>query len=413
MSTAVLPNRSLQFISSGFGFTPVQFRKDNGVYVVQREAVFRSGTFRDSWGEQATYEDIHVRQMVENFNYLRSRSIFADVPVRDGHPSIFVSGISGNGRVVGWHTGISVEELESPVDGQKYHYVLADYEITEPDAAEKRERGTWRNRSAEMLRYLTNDEAEFWPVYGGFAFVDIPAVEGLNFNRDSGAPPDGNVGQVRYFVMWDRESNVTSPAPGTPAQPSPGQPTQPVTPAPNQPAQPSPPAPAPVPTHPSPGQSSYSAGTQGHMFTINGQATSDYAAVQRYITVLENRETEARNVARADFVSALVQANLILGNEENVTAMTSFAQGLTTEQFEVWKSGFVQAGRPALLSLHASPAAGTAGVLGSAAPGTLHDDELEIAKQTVSYHRSNNMPLETLKRTASYKKLVAAGVEQA
>jgi hypothetical protein len=382
------------------------FRKGSGNLVVQRQAVFRSGTFRDSWGEQATYEAIHMNQIVENFNYLRSRHVFSDVPVRDGHPNFLLSGLPGNGRVVGWHTGLVVEELQSPVDGQKHHYVLADYEITEPDAAEKIERGTWRNRSAEMMRYVTNDEAEYWPVYGGFAFVDIPAVEGLNFNRDSGARPDGS-GQIRYFVMSDRETTVTSPAPGTPAQPSPT-PASPA-PAPNPPAQPTTPAPAPAPA-PQPQPAPQSA---AHVFNINGVGTSDFAAVQRHITTLETAAREARDTARAAFVSQLVQANLIVGSEDNIARQTAFAQGLTDEQFEVWKSGFVTDVRPALLSQHASPAASTGGALGSGAPSSPANDEIEIARGIVAMHKSNNMAAEQLKATASYRKLVAAGIEPA
>lgn len=414
MSTATLV-RSQLFFNGGMGFGPyASYKKDNGVFVVERQPVFRSGTFRDSWGDQATYEPIHMKQMVENFHYLRNNSVFPEVPARDGHPGFLVHGLPGNGRVVGWHTDVAVETMKSPVNGLEHDYFLASYEITEPDAVEKVQRGTWRNRSSEILRYVTNDEAEFWPVYGGFAFVDIPAVEGLNFNRDNGARPDGNDSRTRYFVMSDRETNVTSPAPGSPAQPS--QPT-PASPAPSQPAQPTAPAPStppmPTPSSPPPAQpSQHGAATGGYMFTINGQATSDFSAVQRHITALETQATEARNADRAAFVNSLVQANLILGNEENVTAQTAFAQSLTDEQYATWKSGFVSEARPALLSPHATPAASTGGVVGAAAPGAPNGSQLEIDKETVKLHRSLGRTTDQLKAMPSYQRLVAAGVEK-
>src|SRR5689334_1810883 len=117
MSTATLA-RSQFFFNAGMGFGPyAQYKKDNGVYVVQRQPVFRSGTFRDSWGDQATYEPVHMKQMVENFAYLRNNSVFPEVPVRDGHSSFLIHGIEGNGRVVGWHQGITVETMKSPIDG--------------------------------------------------------------------------------------------------------------------------------------------------------------------------------------------------------------------------------------------------------------------------------------------------------
>lgn len=400
MTTATLPAKSCRFISpqGGFGVEPVHYKKDSGVYVVEREAVFRSGSFRDSWGDLMTWEDLHIKQMVENFDYLRSKGVFAEVPVRDGHPGFLIHGIEGNGRVVGWHTGVTAEKVKSKIDGVEYDYLFASYEITEPDAVEKYKRGTWRNRSSEIMRYVTNDEAEFFPVYGGFAFVDIPAVEGLNFGRDSGAAPDGS-GRVRYFVMSDKEINVTSPAPGNPAQPS-----QPAQPAPTQPA----PAPTAAPTQPA----------APHMFTINGQATSDYAAVQRHIATLEGAAAEARNTARADFVNGLVQANIILGGEQNVASMTAFAQSLSDEQFEQWKAGFQVMPRAAVLGQHAAPAANHHGFNGApqvvqTSFGAVSADDIEVAKGIVRAHRSNNMPLDKLKATASYRTLVAAGLEQA
>lgn len=412
MSVATLQRASQQFLHGDMGFSPYAvYKKDNGVLVVERQPVFRSGTFRDSFGEQATYEPVHIKQMLDNFTYLRSKSIFTEVPVRDGHPGWIVHDLPGNGRVVGWHSGVAVETMKSPVDGNEYDYLLADYYFTEPDAKDKYERGTWKNRSSEILRYVTNAEAEFWPVYGGFAFVDIPAVEGLNFNRDTGGAQPGVSGErVRYFVMPDREINVTSPAPGTPA---PSQPAQPSAPAPSQPAQPTVPAPTPTPTPSQPAPASPSSGQHAaasYVFTVSGQATNDFAAVQRHITILETAANEARNTARAAFVLQLVTAQRILGDEANVKMQTEFAQSLTDAQFVQWSSGFGTLPQPSVLGQHGASVAGTAvPTNGSATQAT---EQIEIDKGVVAMHRNRGASLEQLKAMPSYQRLVAAGVEK-
>lgn len=387
--------RSLQFLNSGLGFrAAAEYKKDNGVYVVEREPVFRSGVFRDSMGDQMTWEPLHMKQMLDNFTYLKSSGVFVNVPVRDGHPGWLINGLPGSGAVVGWHTGIDVATLASPIDAVEYDYILASYELTDPRAIQLKESGTYRNRSSEILRYYTNAEAEYWPVYGGFAFVDIPAVEGLNFARDVNAGNAvGSPSQTRYFVMSDtKEIQMTAPVPASP----PVQPSAPQTSG--QPAQPIAPAQAP---------------TSQHVFTVNGKATTDYAAVQRHITVLESAATEARDAGRAAFVTGLVQRNLILGTEENVTRMTEFAQSLTDEQFEQWRVGYDGLQSPSLLSRHAAPAAGSANVGVTSGHLAPEADALSVAKEIVKYHRSNNMPLDKLKATKSYQQLVQAGVEQA
>lgn len=383
-----------RFISrAGLGFKPVTYKKDNGVFVVEREPVFRSGTFRDSIGEQTTMEPIHIDQMVANYNYLVANGSLPNVPARDGHPGWLISNMEGNGRVVGWHTGIEAETRTSPADGQEYTYILASYELTEPDAVDKYNRGTWRNRSAEIYRWVTNAEAEFWPVYGGFAFVDIPAVEGLNFSRDpSGAPSDG----VRYFVM--KETTVTSPAPGMPAQ-------QPGT-------APTPPAQATVPVLPTPGSGQHAApAAQTHMFTVNGQPTSDYAAVQRHISTLETTVRESRDAARAAYVNDLARRGLFLANEENLQRMVAFAQGLSDEQFEQWSAGYAAAQTPALFGQHGGGAATGPVTVTGATLASAASEDIEIAKQTVHYQRSF-MKEEDVRKTPSFAKLVAAGIEK-
>lgn len=405
MTSTVVTRPNTLFVSNGFGIQPRVFKRGSGVLAVENVAVFRTGTFRDSMGTQNTWERLHLDQVVANFNHLMGKGIFTP-PVRDGHASFLINGIPGSGAVVGWHTSLSVETMTSPVDGQEYDYLLAGYDITEPYAQEKLQNGTWRNRSAEMIGYLTNDEAEFWPVYGGFAFVDIPAVEGLNFSHPAGS---------KLYVMLDKEIPVTTPIPGAPAlnrplpgqhgQPAGGQPTPPSPPTP-QSAPPVPPTPAPAPA-PQGGEQQYGQNGGAFVFTMNGQPTTDVSAVQRHILALEGFATESRRAARAAFVNALAQNNLILASA--VPQYESLVYSMNDEQWALWQGTWTAAQQPALLAQHAAPASNAGGV---AQPGQLTDD-LKVAQEIVNMHRLNNMPAEQLKATGSYQKLVAAGLAQA
>lgn len=383
MSTATLPRNGTFYVSR---YMPSRyFKRDNGNMVFEGVPVFRSGVFRDSMGEQNTWEDLHMRQMVENYDYLQSSGQFANVPVRDGHPGWILHGLPGNGRVVGWHTGVAIKKMKSPVDGEEYTYFLADYEITEPDAVGKIERGTWRNRSAEILRYLSNNESEYWPVYGGFAFVDIPAVEGLNFSQQ--------VSPGIKYVMLDEETVVTQPQQGQPisgtaqllhgSRPLPG------------------------------GQGNGSSENTPHVFNVNGQAVTDYAAVQQHISMLEQFRNETRSASRNDFIDALAHANVIAAT--GVDDFKTLAASMNDEQWELWRKGYANVQPTALLSQHAAPAASsaTAGSQGGVG-GTAADQEIENAKSIVAMHRGmGSMSEEALKKTPSYRKLVAAGIEQA
>lgn len=175
--------------------------KDAKKLVHKGVPVFRSGTFRNSWGEQATWDDLHMEEMVNHYKRFVRTGVFKDVPVRKGHGSFLGEPMDG---LVGYITGLSVDLLESPIDGKEYSYLLADYDILDQEAIANLDTGLWRNRSSEIGRFVTNDDAEYWPVFMGFAFVDIPAVEGLHINGYS------KNGQVQEFTMSDqsRETRV-------------------------------------------------------------------------------------------------------------------------------------------------------------------------------------------------------------
>lgn len=359
MTNVVLPRPSTFALSDGFGLKPIQYTKDNGVLVYERTPVFRSGTFRDSMGYQNTWEEIHMSQMVDNFNHLKDSGIFADVPVRDGHSGWLISNMPGNGVTVGWHTKLVVEELESPIDGNKYHYLLADYEITDPRAREQIANGTWRNKSAEIGGYLTNAEAEFWPVYQGFAYVDMPAVEGLKFNASQ-----NNTGQ-RLYVMMGKGFSVSGTSTGNDFVRPP------------------------------------------QAFSLNGVPTTDVVAVQNHINTLEafQRETAAAN--RSNYVSGLASANKITVHQ--VAGLQAFAAGLNEEQFKAFQASYDSAPVVPGLANHAAGTVTNANNEGQQTQEQKDQDQYAIWRGIVDMHRKSGQSAETIKGSDSYKKLIAAG----
>jgi hypothetical protein len=388
MTTLALPRaRSFFTLSDGFGIQPNVYRKSSKrTLVVEHAAVFRSGTFRDSSGYQNEWLDIHMRQMLENFNYLRNNKIFENVPVRLGHPGFLINGTPGTGAVAGWHTALVSEKLVAPHDGVEYDYVFADFEILDGKAADDYEAGLLRNRSAEIIPYFTNNEAEFWPTYAGFAFVDIPAVEGLNFSRDTSTAQGGDA-PARVIVMFDKEiPSMTTPVSGVPA-------------------------PADRPALGGAPQ----AQAQAHVFSINGQATSDFAAVQRHITVLETQASETRTAARQAFVSNLAHHGAILAAA--IPDFEAAVAKMDDETYDLFCKGYAGVGTLSAVGQHAAPAAagaqGTQFSNGAGAVANPQAEEIEIAKQVVAGLRRNGMHGAQLKSRPSYQKLVAAGLEQA
>lgn len=305
---------------SGSTFAPQNvgmevFKKDNGVLVVKRRPVFRSGVFRDSMGIQSTWEALHIDQMKHHFTMLRDRNILKDVPVRDGHPGWLMSGQEGNGKVIGWHTDLESEEIE--IEQGKFQFLLADYEITDEDAKVKEQNGTYRNRSSEIGEYHTNAEAMFWPVYMGVAMVDFSAVEGLNFSK-FGSELTNSDGRVFHVFMDEKEA----PPVGAQDQQIPAAPPV-APPAPVPPVQQHAAPPVPVPAQP-------------FQFSVNGQQTTDFAAVQSHISTLEQFRRETEDAAVENFVSSLVSDNKLLAPQKDATLV--WAKTLSAEQFSAWKA---------------------------------------------------------------------------
>ena len=365
-------------LSSGFGIKPKHYTKkgDDGktVNVFQGVAVFRSGTFADSMGYENTWESLHMKQMVDNFNHLRDSGTFGDIPVRDGHPGWIISGVEGNGKVVGWHTGLRTESMKAPHDGEEYNYLLADYEILDEKAAENIASGLWRNRSAEIGTYFTNAKSEHWPVYLGVAYVDIPAVEGLNFSSSQAGAPAPKV----YVMFNSKEKNVGDTPPVTPSQGT----------APES-------APA-AQHHGAPAAPAFT-------FSVNGQQTTDFAAVQAHISSLESFRSETTKVNRHSYVEALAHANKIPAPK--LDKFKSSVEKMSNDQFLEFQDLYGDAEPSALISQHA-----TADNTGSApAPTAAKGDatDLVILKEQVAMHRSAGTPVKAIEKMDSYKALIA------
>lgn len=395
MTTAIAPpSQRTFFVSDGFGITPQIYAKSGSKKKTYKGvAVFRTGTFRDSMGIQATWESLHLKQMMDNYSYLNNKNIIPSVPVRDGHPGVLLSGVPGRGAVVGWHESLEVKTLKSPIDSKEYDYLLADYTITEDYAQDKLDNGTWRNRSAEIGGYTTNDEVELWPVYMGFAWVDFSAVEGLNFTSSQG--------NRCYVFLNNNASREIAVTDTTAAQAAAGQGTVPngtpllpfglPVPAPVAPAQPASP----------------------FSFTLNGQTSTDPTVVQNYINRLETWAREAREGARRSFVSSLVANNRVPAPQQ--AEYENFALGLSDDQYDNWTKMWGTIPPLALLGNHGGGVTNPTNAAQAAAPGTpgAVDQSVEDAKEIVKAHRRNGMPEDVLKATGSYQKLVTAGVEKA
>lgn len=372
----------------GMGIEPQVYRKDNGILVVSGQPVFRSGQFRDSMGFSHTWEPLHVDQMVSHYRLLRDRGLFGDVPVRDGHPGFLIHGTPGTGQVVGWHTDLEARELETH-NGAKETFLLATYEITDPDARARYENKTYRNRSSEVGEYTTNDEATFWPTYMGFAFVDIPAVEGLNAVKYNSSQTGRSV-----VVLMEKGFSVGTESSDKSTGGAPTGQTQ----------MPSPPPPPPVPVvqHAAP-VAPQAPKVETSTFSINGQNVTDPAAVQAHITSLETFRSETITTGRLNFVSDLARGGKILATQ--VDSLGTFAKTLSDEQFASWKTAMEASPASSVLANH------TATAQTQTEPGAPQDDakaaRIMTLKSVVSMHTSRGASKEEIRESDSYKQLVA------
>jgi len=154
-------------------FTSENFSKDKKEKTIDKTKegkllknveIFKVGTYRG-----IEYKESALDKMVANFHYLKAFDIFAHVPVRADHPSMF-----GVGDIID-KVGGYVSDLRR--DGKK---LVADIRITSQKMWDKIMEGSYVNRSSEIGTYDDNNGTIYSPVLYGFAWVDIPAVEGLS-----------------------------------------------------------------------------------------------------------------------------------------------------------------------------------------------------------------------------------------
>lgn len=428
------PRFSRSFSSSGAG-----------ILKVLGLPTFRSGTFRDSMGFQHTWEEIHIEDMARNFAMLRDRQLFQDVPVRDGHPGWIVSGMEGNGKVIGYHTGLSTEMRQAPHDLMNYNYLLGDLEIIDASAQDAVESGLWRSVSSEVGTYISNNEAEFWPVYQGVAYVDIPAVEGLKgFSKKSSSvsvitmdqgdivgtkatqagtaahtaaagdgtttdgEPAGATGDGAEVPEGGTEGadEGLAGSTGTGDEPPEGAATEP-------------PATGGQTTDTGEGQhsllnedGSFNFRRSGEVFgpvfkpgdILTPSLFQALQGMQAHTAVLEGVVEDTRTAERIAFVNSLVAGDKPKLLAAQKASTEKFALGLSADQYKEWRA-VMDASAP--LGLLQTQVDGTSNHSGTqtgdqAAQAT----EIDTLKGIVKYHKDGNMTVDKIKETKSYKRLL-------
>lgn len=341
-------------------------------FVIEGKPIFRSGEFSDSMGRSHLWEELHIQQMVDHYELLSGNGTFSDVPIRKGHPDHggLFSGSARNAmdELIGYMSNLRAEKRTNPVDKREYTYLLADFEIIEETAIRNVKSGLWRNVSAEISTFVTNNNAEYWPVMYGVAYVDIPAVEGLKSEHSK------NPNSFSIFL----EESAMGDTPGTPA------------------------APGTTVEHGKPG------GTPAPMsFSIGGKTVTDPVAIQTAITELERSNSaletfrqETLANARTDFIKKAISDNKIAAPQEE--SYTKFAEKLTDEQFSAWREA-IEASQP--LSVTGPQGAGFSQTPAQA-PGENGASEIDTLKGIVSSHKLGQMAPEKIKQTGSYKRLL-------
>lgn len=355
------------------------------ILVLKRVPVFRSGEFSDSMGYEHLWEDFHMQQMVMHYNYLRESGVFANVPVRADHPS-FMGGIITN--VIGYHENLVAEKMTSPVNGEEYTYLLADMHIIKEEAQKDILSGLWRTRSAEIGPYNTNDKAELWPVYMGVAYVDIPAVEGLEQHLKKYTKSDN-----KFSLMMEEKMTGTTVDPSK------------LTP----PAQ----VPAPKPFEFSlPGQNANAtttdfAAVQGLLNEYFGkitELTATVAAKDTELTTLRAFAKETQDGAREAFAMKLVEEGKVLATQKDATV--AFCKEMPEEQFGKYKELMEGVPVQPILGQYGSQPVNT-GAPGSTAGGMDPKAErIVILTEQLMLHKRAGKTADVIKKFGSYEELL-------
>lgn len=353
--------------------------------------VFRSGTFADSKGVRRTWTAEDMDQMVENFDFLRNHN-YLEPPVRTGHINPLQNPMKD---VIGYFSNIRAEDRVNPIDGQTYRYVLADYEVLDEQADDRIRRGIYRHRSAEIGLFRLNgeDDKVLYPVMAGVAYVDIPAVQGL----------DGFAAEHQtdnYSIQLEAPVSGTTDTQNKPEPPKPALPNTNLT-----------------------------------VFRIGDKETTDFAQVQAYIADVESKiasfaaqvgtltsERDALRTANQAFAAKARETQLeSLGKSINgeppvmtapqVAAAKKFAASLTDEQFGHYMEQFEAAAPNPILSTYGNQ------VTDDNKPPAAEDEEAKAKADEIANHTAVLQQLKTfsvmsddkIRETESFKALKRLG----
>lgn len=138
-------------------------------------------------------------------------------------------------------------------------------------------------------------------------------------------------------------------------------------------------------------------------FTLQGQPTNDFTAVQNRLNFLEEFRNEAIKSGKVSFVEKLAADNKILASQ--VDKLTAYALSLSDEGYSAWKDTWD--GSPALPMLAGSHAEGTTNHAGSQTEAAdAVAAELETKKGIVNQHKLSGMSEDKIKNTPSYKRVM-------
>lgn len=322
---------------------------DRGTKIVRSLKVFRTGTFKDSQGRQRNWTHKDLQEIVENFQKLQT--VFPNPPVRADHGSSV-------DKIKGYVTDVRVEG----------DFLVNDVEFTEPDGADKYARKTYRNRSIEVGPYETNGAtpATVWPAQVGLAFVDISAVEGLGFRRES--TQESQVELATFRIRGVETTNADQ-------------------------------------------VQAYIAELEkrpeaGHKFRIAGADTEDFAKVQEHIAAVEGENatlktfrSEQVTAGRETFVDKLVTDKKVGAPQSD--DLKTFAKSLSDDAYDAWAKTFEKA--PAMFTSVVGAGNGSTDNQGGADAAA---QEIVDLRETVAMHCRSNMAVDKLKATDSYRKLV-------
>lgn len=355
-----------------------------GSHILRGLRIFKEGTFKNSWGEEGTWEAIHLDQMILHYNFLKENNFLSDVPVRVDHSNSVDS-------VAGYFQSLYRDPVEPT-------FLAADVEITEPDAYEKWERRTFRARSLEVGAYETNDGSLFWPVVLGLAFVDIPAIEGLHADGANREPMTFShfITDKENRTMADKPKDDNKGSEQLPADSKPAEGEHSAPPAPKTTNDPPTPDPAPAADHGAPAPSTV---PPVQTYRVDGSVTTDPAEVQKHIDTLEQFRVEVTDSTRDDFVEELAEDGKIAATQ--IEGLQEHCRSLTAEQFTAFRGLYENAEAPPATGPQATPGAG------GVDPENVKPEQeaFEIASGIVAQHQRAGMKPEKIKDTDSYKTL--------